>query len=174
MSNIRAVFTAGLDAITVHGLHQWDYGQKLEVHDNMLPSLVEMHFACPGMRNAIVRPCAVVQGVATAAIPDHCLEQTGPVQAWIYEIGDTSGRTIRTITLPIAPRTKPALSEDIPTEVGDKYTELIGEVNEVIDSLGLNNSRLPVLTEQDNGKLLGAVGGQYALITLETAEGSEC
>jgi hypothetical protein len=174
MSNIRAVFTAGLDAITVHGLHQWDYGQTLEIHDKTLPSLVEVHFACPGMRDAIVRPCAVVQGVATAAIPDLCLEQASPVQAWIYEIGATSGRTIRTITLPMMSRPRPALSKDIPAEVGDKYTELIGEVNRVVDSLDPDDSRLPVLTEQDNGKLLGAVGGQYALITLETAEGSEC
>lgn len=172
--SIKATFTAGLDAITVHGLHQWDYGQMLEIHDRALPSLVEIHFACPGMRDAIVRPCAVVQGVATAAIPDLCLEQASPVQAWVYEIGGTSGRTIRTITLPMIPRPRPALTKDIPAEVGDKYTELIDEVNRIVDDFDPNDGRLPVLTEQDNGKLLAAVGGQYALVTLDTAEGSEC
>lgn len=169
--SIKALFPAGLDAITVHGLHQWDYGQTLEIHDTALPSLVEIHFACPGMSDAIVRPCAVVQGVATAAIPDLCLEQASPVQAWIYEIGDTSGRTIRTLTLPIMSRPRPAQSGEVPNSVGDKYTELIGEVNEVVEDLKTAGGLFPIPTTQHDGHLLGVVGGKYALINLGTAEG---
>lgn len=172
--SIKALFPAGVTEVTVNGLHQWDYGQTLEIHDNTLPSLVEIHFACPGMRDAIVRSCAVVLGVATAAIPDICLEQDSPVQAWVYEVGDASGRTIRTITLQMMARPRPALSKDIPVEVGDKYTELISEVNKVVEGLKSGDGLLPVPIEQDDGKLLGVAGGHYALVTLGTAEGSVC
>lgn len=169
--SIKALFSAGVNEITVNGLHQWDYGQTLEIHDNTLPSLVEVHFACPGMLDALVQSCAVVGGVATAVIPDICLEQTSPVQAWVYKIGDTSGRTVRTITLTMVARPRPAMTGDIPAKTSDKYTELIDEVNKVVDGLKTGDGLLPKPTASDSGKLLGVEGGKYVLVDLGTAEG---
>mgnify|MGYP007081727277 CR=1 FL=1 len=133
--SIIATFPDGLDHVTVNGLHQWDWGQKLEIRDATLPALVEVHFACPGMTDAVVRSCAVVKGVATAAIPDRCIEQSAPITAWVVAIGETSGETIRTITLPVIARTRPEPSATIPAEVSDKYTEAVAAMNAAVDAI---------------------------------------
>lgn len=132
--NLKAIIPSGQTEIMVNGLHQWDYGRKLEIQSKDLPSLIEVHFACPGMQEAVVRSCAVTNGVATAAIPDACLEQTAPIIAWVYEVGSTSGTTVKTITLPIIARTRPQPTATVPTEASDKYTEAISAMNEAVDS----------------------------------------
>ena len=130
---IIATFTDGLTSVKVHGLTQWDYGQTLELRDPTLPAVIEVHFAFPGLTEAIKRSCSAVSGVASVAIPDACLEQNAPVMAWVYEVGATSGRTIRTVVLPIEPRQRPAPYEDIPVEVSNLYTEAISTLNQVVD-----------------------------------------
>lgn len=130
-----ANFPAGVTDITVHGLHQWDYGRTLDIKAPDLPTMVEVHFANLGMTEAIVRVCSAPNGVASAAIPDICLKQTRPIKAWVYYIGDTSGQTALTVTLPIIARTRPAPSGSIPPAVGDQYTELISEVNKAVGAL---------------------------------------
>lgn len=130
--SLKVLVPNGRTEITVNGLHQWDYGRTIEIHAAGLPAIVEVHFACTGMETAVVRSCAVLDGQVTAAVPDICLEQTTPIVAWVYAIGDTTGETILTITLPIIPRTKPQPSETIPEDVSDRYTELITEVNEAV------------------------------------------
>lgn len=133
--NVKAIIPAGQAEITVNGLHQWDYGQKLEIHSADLPALIEVHFSCSGMESAVVRSCATVNGVAEVAIPDLCLEQTTPIVAWVYEIGETSGVTTKTIILPIIGRTRPQQAPTVPEEISDKYTESIAEINKQIGSL---------------------------------------
>lgn len=133
--NIKAIFPPGASTLIVNGLHQWDYGRKLEIQADDLPALVEVHFACEGMQEAVVRSCAVINGVAEAAIPDICLEQTTPVKAWVYEVGESSGSTTKTISLPIIARARPQVSATDPSIFSDKYTELITAVNEQVESL---------------------------------------
>lgn len=133
--SMKAIFPPGVTALILNGLHQWDYGRKLQIHSDSLPAVVEVHFACAGMDEAVVRTCSVVEGVAEAAIPDRCLEQTAPISVWVYEIGETSGVTTKTITLFITAREKPQPAETIPEEISDKYTELIGAVNEQVEAL---------------------------------------
>ena len=132
---LKAIFPPGQAEITVNGLHQWDYGRQLEIYADGLPALVEVHFACAGMTEAVVRSCDTTSGVTTAAIPDRCMEQTSPIIAWIYAVGDTKGETIKTITLPITARTRPAPSATIPEDISDKYTETVGAINGVIEQL---------------------------------------
>lgn len=132
---IQAIIPAGQTEVTVNGLHQWDYGQILEVHDLSLPAVVEIHFACPRMDEAVVRPCTTIKGVASAVIPDHCLEQNAPVVAWVYGIDGTTGQTLRTIVMPVIRRTKPAPAAMMPTYFSDKYTELMTAVTEQVDAL---------------------------------------
>lgn len=133
--SIKATFPAGVTEITVNGLHQWDYGQKLEIHVEDLPAMVEVHFACAGMQDAVVRSCANTNGVIEAVIPDHCLEQTTPIVAWVYFIEETAGTTVLTVKMPIVPRTKPQASASVPTYFSDKYTEAIEEINKHIEIL---------------------------------------
>ena len=120
--SIKVIIPEGLTEITANGLHQWDYGQQLEVTCEGLPSLVEVHFACAGMSEAVVRSCSVsALGVLTAAIPDRCLEQTAPIYAWVVVIGASSGTTVLQITLPIIERPRPEAAASLPEEIVDKY-----------------------------------------------------
>ena len=133
---LKATFTAGSDTTTVTGLHQWDYGQELEIEASDLGSeIVEIHFACSKMEEAIVRSCSFVNSIGTVVIPDVCLEQSSPITAWIYQIRGTWGHTIKTITMPITARTRPNVNRDIPAIISDKYTELITEINETVEDL---------------------------------------
>lgn len=130
-----AIIPPGVTEIKVNGLHQWDYGQELEIHCDEIPTIVEVHFACFGMIEADVRTCTVANGVAKVSIPDICIEQTTPITAWVYCIDGTSARTTITITLPIIPRAKPAPSASVPTFISDKYTELVSAINEQVGAL---------------------------------------
>ena len=133
--NLIAIFPPGQTEVSVNGLHQWDYGRKLEIHASDLPTLVEVHFACLGMEEAVVRVCNVTRGVAVATIPDTCLEQTTPITAWVYVIGETTGATKKRITLPIEARTRPSATADIPVEISDKYTEAVTAMNEAVEKI---------------------------------------
>lgn len=134
---IKATFLTGKNETQTDSLYQWDYGQVLEIESAVLSSnTVEVHFACSNMSEAIVRLCTFSDdGVVTVAIPDDCLEQTSLITAWIYEIAGTQGRTSKVIRIPIIARTRPSVGRDIPTDISNQYTELITEVNEVIDDL---------------------------------------
>ena len=132
---IKAIFPAGVTAMTVNGLHQWDYGQKLEIRADDLPTVLELHFSCPGMKEAEVRNCNAPAGVATVSIPDRCLEQSAPITVWVIDIGEDSGTTILGLTLNVTPRLRPASlpgSVQIPES---RYNELIAAVNESVESL---------------------------------------
>ena len=130
-----AIIPPGQTEITVNGLTQWDYGRKLEIHSDDLPAMVEVHFACAGMKDAVVRSCDAVAGVAEATIPDICLEQTSPITAWVYVIDDTEGSTVLTITLPITERARPQAGATVPEEFSDKYTEAVTAMNEAVQTL---------------------------------------
>lgn len=133
--SLKAIIPSGVTEIIVNGLHQWDYGQELEIHCDDIPAIVEVHFACFGMIEADVRTCTVANGVAKVSIPDLCIEQTTPITAWVYCINGTSARTAITITLPIIARAKPAPSASVPTVISDKYTELVAAINEQVSAL---------------------------------------
>lgn len=133
--NLQAIIPPGQTEAVVNGLHQWDYGRVLELHCANLPAIVEVHFACIGMEEAIVRTGEAVSGQVTVTIPDVCLEQRAPVTAWVYCMDDTSGHTAMTITLPIIPRARPSRSEYTPSVIQDSYTELVAAVNGAVDSI---------------------------------------
>lgn len=119
----------------VSGLYQWDYGQTLEIEAPYLPTIVEVHFACRDMTEAIVYVCSTNLNVASVAIPDTCLEHTGEITAWVYGIEGTSGRTLYRVVIPIIARARPSRTEFIPPEVDDNYTQLISEVNEAVENI---------------------------------------
>ena len=135
--SIKATFSTGSDSTTVRGLYQWDIGQVLEIEAaDIGTEIVEVHFACPNMNEAIVYPCSFTNGIGSVTIPDVCLEQTSTITAWIYRTTNTQGYyTSKTITLPITARTRPGVKRDIPIATSDKYTELITRVNEVLEKL---------------------------------------
>lgn len=137
--SIKAIFPAGVDALTVHGLHQWDYGQTLEITHPDLPAILEVHFAAVGAQDAIVRAVESAVGVAEVSIPDALLEQSRPVLAWVYIVGETSGTTMLTVTMPLQARARPAAAGPVPEAVSDKYTEALGTINGLVGSLKEGN-----------------------------------
>ena len=145
--NVRALIPPGQTEITVNGLHQWDYGRKLEIHSTDLPAVVEVHFACAGMDSAVVRACSVIDDVATVAIPDPCLEQSAPIRAWIYKVDGTAGATTKTIVLPIIARTRPQYPASDPETYSDKYTEAVTAMNDLVADVeeALENTAAEVL-----------------------------
>lgn len=132
---IKVDFLDGVTEKRVSPLYQWDYGQTMEIESPDFSTIVEVHFGCPQLQEAIVHACSVVNSVATVRIPDRCLEQSGTITAWIYEIEGTTGTTTKVVYIPVVARTRPPRTHEIPEEVSDKYTELITEVNEAVDAL---------------------------------------
>lgn len=132
---IVAKFPAGVTEVTVNGLHQWDYGQQLQIESDDLPAVVEVHFAYAKIDEAIVRSCAVVNGVATVTIPDLCLEQTAQIIAWVFVIDEASGTTKKTIKMNVIARKMPESVPDIPEDFTDKYTEAITAFNKNAEAL---------------------------------------
>ena len=111
---IKATFKAGETSIKVNALHQWDYGQRLEIEAEDLPQIFEVHFACKDMTEAVVVSCAANDGVGIVTIPNRCLEQSKPITAWIYEIDGEQGTTTKTISIPIVARVRPSKTDEIP------------------------------------------------------------
>ena len=133
---IKVILPVDKTDVTTSGLFQWDYGQTLEIETAELGTeVVEVHFACSDMSEAIVYSCSFLNGVGTVHIPDRCLEQTSTISAWIYRINATRGYTWKVIHLPVTGRTRPSVNREIPHEVSDKYTQLISEINEMVDAL---------------------------------------
>lgn len=132
---IKVIFKDGETNKTVNGLYQWDYGQVIEIEAVDLPTIVELHFACTNMDEALVRVCNVENGMARTTIPDVCLEQSTPLTVWVYEIDGAHGHTSKTVTLPIVARKRPSTTSAPIQEHTDQYTELISEVNDAIDHL---------------------------------------
>lgn len=137
---IKVQIPAGAESVTVRGLYQWDYGQVLEIESVEIGSeILEAHFACHNMPEAVVRVCSFTNGVGTVTIPDQCLEQTGAVTVWLCEVDSTQAHTIKTISLPITARTRPSRTRDVPTDFVDAYGQLIEEVNEAVDAIEHGN-----------------------------------
>lgn len=171
--NIKATFPAGVTALTVHGLHQWDYGRVLEISHPDLPAVAEVHFAAISSKEAIVHVVEGVNGAATVAIPNILLEQMSPITAWVYYVGETSGETMLTVTLPIQARPRPAASPSVPEEISDKYTEALGAINKQFETLKGGNvtvANAAHATSADRAK--EAVSAQSAMFASQTTEAS--
>ena len=137
---IKVSFPSDTDSVTVRGLYQWDYGQTLELElFDIGTEIAEVHFACEGMNEAIVRPCSFVNGLGSVTIPNHCLEQASTIKAWIYRTDGTQGHTTKMVSLPVNARTRPAKTQDIPQEYVSEYALLIESVNSLINELENGN-----------------------------------
>lgn len=136
---IKARFTEGVTSVTTKSLYQWDYGQKLEIESADLPAMFEVHFACQGMKEAVVVPCSTTDGVGVVTIPNKCLEQSSTITAWVYEIDGETGSTTKVIAIPVVPRVRPSGNEDMPQHIEDKYTELLSRLNDALTALESGN-----------------------------------
>lgn len=113
MSNIKAIFPTGVTEVTVHGLHQWDFGRALEiVHPDLLGDY-EVHFAAAGAKEAICTGVTFEEGgVAAVAVPNELLEQSQPIMVWVYNRATNAGETVLTAILPVQARVRPRALTD--------------------------------------------------------------
>lgn len=110
---IKVAIPAGENAVTIDPLHQWDYGQFLEIESlDFVSECAEVHFSCLELTEAIVESCSVSSRCYTVKIPDSCLETGDNITAWIYEINGTNGKTTKKITIPVIARPRPSWTEE--------------------------------------------------------------
>lgn len=137
---IHAKFLTGMTSVVADKpLHQWDYGQRLQISSPDLPALVEVHFEYRGLKEAIVRSCSIANGVGTVSVPDSCLEQPSDIIAWIFCIDGTCGSTEKKILIKMKERARPQSGMSIPVEVTDKYTDAINAMNDAVASVAAGN-----------------------------------
>lgn len=129
--SIKATFPAGVAALTVHGLHQWDYGQSLEVSCADLSGAFEVHFSNVALKTAYIRACS--QG-ASVAIPDVLLQQPYDILAWVCEVGAGRSRALHTLRIPITPRPKPeGMEEDITPAEQTQFQQMMTNFNSTVN-----------------------------------------
>lgn len=104
---LEAIFTETTMTVTLTGLTQWDYGQKLYIKGLELPEVLEVHFSNNREKEAIVRTAVTEGSYSVVAIPDVMLEKNADIIAYVYLVGHESGETIRSVILKVEPRVKP-------------------------------------------------------------------
>ena len=169
--SVRAKFTTGATSVTTKALHQWDYGQQLEIEAVDLPTIIEVHFACGGMTEAIVTSCSVADGLGVVTIPNSCLEQSSQITAWVYEISGNHGETTKTITIPIAQRIRPGRTDEVPQEISDKYTQLIEQINDAVGALA-DGTVITKQAESANNAKYAASAGNASSAAYATSAGN--
>lgn len=125
-------------------LTQWDYGQLLRIEDIPEVESAEIHFTCKGKRNALIIEADIVDGTATAKIPNELLMEGEEIQAYIYAMTSDSGKTIYTVIIPVKRRKKP---EDYSEpEHQDKLKEIIDKLDKKADDLQYADGYLQLLS----------------------------
>lgn len=104
---LEAIFTSGIDEVTVVGLTQWDRGQAVRITCPDLPSAFQVHFANRKSKKALVIQAEGSNNAATVTIPDEILREPFEVFAYLYFDESLTGETVKTIRMPIEKRRKP-------------------------------------------------------------------
>ena len=107
---VTASFGASKKA-TTRTLYQYDYGVKLRLIADDLPSMCDVHFCNTGDDSTLEVP--VDEGFAD--IPDRLLETGKTIVAYVYvHTGDYDGETAYEVTIPVKARPRPSENVDLP------------------------------------------------------------
>lgn len=134
---ITARFKRNEYSTTACGLVQWDYGQTLRIEGVEAGDAPEVHFSV-GHQDAIISLGTVVDGGIEAHIPDDLLEEGEQITAYVYIANIDSGKTIRTVSLPVKRRPRPD-DYDSPGEqnlLRKMLEELKGKADDLQESEG--------------------------------------
>ena len=125
---IFARFTPTFTNVTTNPVTQWDYGRTLRIEGLKLPTAVRIDFCISGEQETTSRIGITKDGVTDVVIPDSFLEQSNDLVAYVYVNDTTSGKTVKTINIPVDARPKPE-EYDSP-ESKELFAEAIELVNE--------------------------------------------
>lgn len=167
-----ANFIDGIDTITVAGLTQWDYGQKLIIKGLKVPSVLQVHFSNNREKEAIVMPATQQDDIIETEVPNVMLEETADITAWVYVVGENSGETIKKVVLPVAKRIKP---QDFISHNPDAEDLLADAINKINENIQDNEEFKNNLQEKvDSGYFDGENGlSAYELAVENGFEGTE-
>lgn len=108
---LHAVFARNQNEVTTDELFQWDTGQQLCIEGlTDIDENTKVHFANNRMSQAIVKTGTFEDNALTVDIPNEFLQFGGVIhgKAWVYVTeSEIVGQTIKTINIPIVPRTRP-------------------------------------------------------------------
>ena len=107
MYKLEAIFGETTETVTLSGLYQWDYGQKLYIKGLNLPSTLEIHFSNKKVNEAIVMVATTEGEYTIVDIPNKLLEENKDIIAYIFYTHATEGKTLKKVVLKVEERTKP-------------------------------------------------------------------
>lgn len=136
--------------ITVIGLDQWDYGQKLEIYGIPDVTHAEVHFCCESDTEALIKQAQVTDHI-TADIPDKLLRTGENLKAYVYIATATEGKTIRTITMIVNRRQRPEDYTALPEK--NLLREILEKLDLKADDIELKENELQLLS---GGKGIGS------------------
>ena len=118
-------------------VYQWDYGQKLIMYGlDTTSEVIQVHFTDNSCERTIVRLASKYADYYQVSIPDGLLENSFPINAYIYLITEDSGETTHQISIPVIARKKPEgfTSQDDPI-IQTQVEQLILDINAANDVL---------------------------------------
>lgn len=147
---MRVDFKDDRKNITVIGLDQWDYGQKLEIYGIPDVTHAEVHFCCESDTEALIKQAQVTDHI-TADIPDKLLRTGENLKAYVYIATATEGKTIRTITMIVNRRQRPEDYTVLPEK--NLLREILEKLDLKADDIKLTENELQLLS---GGKGIGS------------------
>ena len=125
------LFSRSRSAVAARSLHQWDYGQVLQLFGIDLPELYSVHFSNLPLGGEAIVEVGNADGVP---IPDALLETGLPVYAWVYlHTGDSDGETAYSVTIPVIKRSQPTDGGHDPADV-DSIDRAITALNGAVEA----------------------------------------
>lgn len=111
-----ANFTNYGEEITVDGLWQYDYGQRLQINGLNLPDVFEVHLFWKGLEEAKVVTGYTENNKFYVDIPNESLKQRQAITVYIYLSTPETGKTVNTVMMFVNKRPEPEgfeIPEDI-------------------------------------------------------------
>lgn len=111
-----ANFTSYGEEITVDGLWQYDYGQRLQINGLNLPDVFEVHLFWKGLEEAKVVTGYTENNKFYVDIPNESLKQRQAITVYIYLSTPETGKTVNTVMIFVNKRPEPEgfeIPEDI-------------------------------------------------------------
>ena len=123
-----ANFTNYGEEITVDGLWQYDYGQRLQINGLNLPDAFEVHLFWKGLEEAKVVTGYTENNKFYVDIPNESLKQRQAITVYIYLSTPETGKTVNTVMMFVNKRPEPEGFE-IPEDI-DLFHHTLAAVGE--------------------------------------------